>query len=100
MPRGRKTTLTIDLTVEETAALRQILRQHGRRSVGVHRRARIVLLRAAGLPITEIARQVALARRNVYKWLWRWEATGLAGLTDTRGQRRATRTARGASVQA
>jgi transposase len=49
---------------------------------GLHKRARAVLLVAAGIPITEIARRVDLERRHVYRWVARFQAQGVEGLKD------------------
>jgi hypothetical protein len=57
---------------------------------GLVRRARIILLLAAGVPITDIAAMVGISRRFVYKWVQRFVQEGLAGLHDKpgRGRRR------------
>jgi hypothetical protein len=68
MVRGRKSPSVIFLTPVERAEL-----EHWQRSTtlqaGPAKRAQIVLLRAAGLPLWEIARRLALGRRIVRKWL-------------------------------
>ena len=45
-------------------------------------RARMILLLAQGWTITAIAQEVSVARKIVYKWIWRWLASGLPGLQD------------------
>jgi transposase len=54
-------------------------------SPGMAQRAQIVLLAAAGMANTEIARLVGASRPTVLKWRNRYEARGVAGLDD--GQR-------------
>jgi transposase len=46
------------------------------------RRARIVLLAAAGMETTEIMREVGLSRPTVIAWKKRYQTEGLAGLED------------------
>ena len=89
MARGRKTALTIRLT----PAQRQTLLTWQRAttiSAGRARRGRIILLVAEGLPISDVAATVGISRRFVYKWVQRFQAKGVEGLTDTpgRGHRR------------
>ena len=55
---------------------------------GFQRRGQIILLRAAGLPLTRIAAKVGVNRRHVSKWLQRFRAQGLPGLKDTQGRSR------------
>lgn len=81
MPRGRITALTIHLTADERQTL--LAWQRSRTiAVGQARRARIMLLLAAGVPISHIARTVGISRRFVYKWVRRFQQEGLAGLAD------------------
>src|SRR5262249_62306830 len=66
MPRGRKTSLTIRLTL----AQRQTLLAWQRAPTlpaGQARRARLLLLLADGMTITEAAATVARSRRHTYK---------------------------------
>ena len=87
MPRGRTTSLTIRLTPTE----RQTLLAWQRAttiSAGLARRARIVLLLADGVTITDIAATVGLSRRHTYKWIQRFLREGLEGLQDKPGRRR------------
>ena len=79
MPRGRKTSFTIRLT----PAQRQTLLAWQRSTVvppGLARRARIILLLADGMAITDIAAMVGMSRPHVYKWVRRFVQHGLAGL--------------------
>src|SRR5215813_9142452 len=92
MARGRKTSLTIRLT----PAQRQTLLAWQRAttiSAGRARRARILLLVAEGMPITDIAAAVGISRRFVYKWVQRFLEQGMEGLADKpgRGYRRVSR---------
>lgn len=87
MTQGRHTTLTIVLTLPQRRALHRLKYTHVPLS-GPHRRATLVLLRAAGLSISEIAAAVHLSRVHVYKWLRRYMAYGLAGLADRPGRGR------------
>jgi hypothetical protein len=85
MDRGRKTSLTITLTPEEHQTLRAWQRSTTSRS-GLLRRARIILLLADGVSITDIAAMVGLNRRYVYKWAWRFLEQRVAGLADKPGR--------------
>src|SRR3954452_21380297 len=49
---------------------------------GLAQRARIVLMAADGVPNTEIAERVGVARQTVISWRERYTASGIAGLTD------------------
>lgn len=92
MVQGRKTALTIHLTPPERQTLR-VWQQATTVSAGVARRARIILLLADGMTITDIAATVGIGRRFVYKWVQRFLQAGLAGLADKprRGSRRVPR---------
>jgi len=87
MPRGRKTSLTVRLTPTERQTLRAWQRAT-RIPAGLARRGRILLLRADGRTITEIAAAVGLSRPHTYKWIQRFVQEGLAGLTDRPTKRR------------
>jgi hypothetical protein len=81
MPRGRKTSFTIRLT----PAQRQTLLAWQRATTipaGQAQRARLLLLLADGLTITDAAATVGLSRRHTYKWIQRFVQEGLAGLAD------------------
>ena len=85
MAQRRKTSLIIRLTPEE----RQILLAWQRAPTiraGLGRRARIILLLADGVPITEIAATVGLSRRHAYKWIQRFMQQGLEGLQEKPGR--------------
>jgi winged helix-turn helix protein len=87
MARGRKTSLTITLTPAERRTLRAWLRSTTIRS-GLLRRARMILLLADGMPITDIAARVGISRRFVYKWAWRFQEQRIEGLIDKPGRGR------------
>ena len=87
MARGRKTKIRVLLSDEERTALELWLRSSTLR-VGLVRRARIVLLVAEGLPITEVVQKVGITRRSVYKWLGRFQQERLDGLEDKPGRGR------------
>ena len=76
MARGRKTSLTIRLTLPQ----RQTLLAWQRATTvpaGLARRARMILLLADGMTITDIASTVGMSRRHTYKWIQRFVQEGL-----------------------
>ena len=79
MPRGRKTALTIRLTLAERHALLAWQRSPTL-PAGLVRRGRIILLVSEGTSISEIARTVGISRRFIYKWVQRFLAAGPRGL--------------------
>ena len=81
MARGRTTALTLCLTPGERRTLRAWQRATTI-SAGCARRGRVILLVAAGVPITHVASTVGTSRPFVYKWVQRFLAQGLAGLAD------------------
>ena len=90
MAQGRKTSLTIRLTPAERQTLLAWQRATTIRA-GLVRRARIILLLADGVTITDIAAMVGLSRRHTYKWIQRFMQEGLAGLEDKPGRGRSLR---------
>jgi len=87
MTRGRKTALSIHLT----PAVRQTLLAWQRAttiSAGRARRGRIIVLVADGMAISDVAATVGISRRFVYKWVRRFLAHGVEGLTDKAGRGR------------
>ena len=83
MPRGRKTSFTIQLT----PAQRQTLLAWQRSTVipaALARRGRIIFLLANGMTITDIAATVGMSRRHTYKWVQRFVQHGLEGLQSQR----------------
>jgi hypothetical protein len=85
MARGRKTSLAVQLTPAERHTLLAWQRATTIR-LGLLRRARIILLVAEGMPITDIAGTVGISRRFVYKWVQRFLEQGLEGLADKPGR--------------
>jgi len=81
MTRGRKTSFRIRLTPAQRQTL--LVWQHATNiSAGLARRARIILLLADGMTITDIAATVGMSRRHTYKWIQRFVQEGLEGLED------------------
>ena len=89
MPRGRKTSFTIRLTPAQRRTLLAWQRATTT-PAGLVRRARLLLLVADGMTITDAAATVGLSRRHTYKWIRRFVQEGLAGLAEKpgRGRRR------------
>ena len=89
MPRGRRTSFTIRLTPAERLTLLAWQRA-STIPAGQARRARLLLLLADGMTITDAAAAVGLSRRHTYKWLQRFLEHGMEGLADRpgRGHRR------------
>ena len=85
MARGRTTSLTIRLTPVERRTLLAWQRATTI-SAGRARRGRIILLLAAGVPISAIATTVGMSRRFVYKWVQRFLDQGVEGLADKPGR--------------
>jgi hypothetical protein len=85
MPRGRKTSFSIRLTPAERLTLLTWQRATTI-SAGLARRARIILLLADGMRITDIAATVGLSRRHTYKWIRRFMQEGIEGLVDKPGR--------------
>src|ERR671924_180463 len=85
MARGRRTSFTIRLTPAER---RTLLTWQRATTVpaGLARRARLLLLLADGLTITDAAATVGLSRRHTYKWIHRFVQEGLEGLADKPGR--------------
>ena len=81
MARGRKSSLVVLLTATKRSALEAIQRRTTV-SAGLARRARMVLLRADGTSLADVARRVEVAPRVVAKWLKRYRQQGLRGLGD------------------
>jgi hypothetical protein len=81
MARGRKTSLSVQLTPAERRTLLAWQRATTI-SAGRARRGRILLLMADGVSISDIAATVGIRRRFVYKWVQRFLDQGLEGLAD------------------
>lgn len=54
--------------------------------VGLTRRGRIILLLCDGVPVSQSARMVGVARGPVYKWAKRFQKHRLCGLEDKAGR--------------
>jgi hypothetical protein len=87
MPSGRVSQKTIVLSEAERHELEAWLRSTTQKA-GLVRRARIVLLRAQGMPLACIGREVGIRRRHVEKWVDRFRAERLDGLADRKGRGR------------
>ena len=81
MPCGRKTSLIIRLTPAQRLTLLTWQRSTSI-PAGLARRARMLLLLADGMTITDAATMVGLSRRHSYKWLQRFVQEGVEGLHD------------------
>jgi len=85
MAPGRTTALAISLTPAQRRTLLAWQRATTI-SAGRARRGRIILLVAEGMPISDVATTVGISRRFVYKWVQRFLANGMEGLTDKPGR--------------
>ena len=90
MSQGRKTQIRILLSEENRSELESWQRSTSI-SAGLARRARVVLMLAAGTPVSQTARVVGIERRHVYKWARRFLDAGLSGLGDLPRGRRPSR---------
>jgi hypothetical protein len=93
MARGRRTSLTIRLTVRERRML-QAWQWSSTISAERARRGQVILLMADRVPISQIAARIEMSRRFVYKWIERFLEEGIAGLADKKpglGSRRRPR---------
>jgi transposase len=69
------------LTPEQREELEAVVR----RTAAEHRevlRARMILMRADGVPVITIARQLFVDRNNVRRWCDRFNSEGMEGLRD------------------
>lgn len=87
MARGRKSSLVVLLTLDEQDEL-EAWQRSSLISAALARRAKMVLLRAQGLSITDISLVVDDERSVVYKWLTRFSTLRLPGLSDKPGRGR------------
>jgi len=78
---GPRSARVVDMSEDERAALEGVTRRTSV-AAGVQRRARIVLLAAAGVPLDRIAREVGADRMTVRTWVDRYRLDRLAGLQD------------------
>ncbi len=82
MARGRRTSLTIQLTPAQRRTLLAWQRSTTTISAGRARRGRMLLFLADGMTITDTAAAVGMSRRHTYKWIRRFMQEGLEGLQD------------------
>ena len=78
---GPRSHRVIELDATRRAALEGVVRRTTA-GAGLVRRARIVLLAAAGEPLDRIARHVDVHRNVVRTWVDRYREGGLAALED------------------
>ncbi len=78
---GPRSPRVVELTEDGRAALVRLMRSPSV-AAGLAQRARIVLLAADGVPLEQIARQVAVDRNVVRRWVARYRAAGVDGLRD------------------
>lgn len=78
---GPRSARVVALDAKARAALEALTRRTTV-AAGLVRRARIVLLADAGMPLDQIARRVGADRTIVRTWIDRYRAGGLAALQD------------------
>jgi hypothetical protein len=78
---GPRSLRLIELDDQARAAL-ELLSRRTTAAAGLVRRARIVLLVAAGMPLDRIARQLGVQRNVVRTWVDRYRAGGIDALQD------------------
>lgn len=78
---GYPSKLTVRLADDDRVELERWLRCNNYPQ-GMCRRARIILLRAADMPIQTIARTIGVRRETVRKWITRFREDGINGLSD------------------
>ena len=88
----------IELQPEEAGELRRRLRA-GTVSVRDRRRSEIILLSAEGLTQQQIAERMGISRLQVGRWVGRFAANRLAGLSDAPGRGRKPWLAEGTAQQ-
>lgn len=79
--QGRKTAFRLSLDEATHEKLAALTRQQ-KAAAGLVRRAKAILLLAAGESFAATARKVGMRVRHVRKWAARFAAQGLAGLQD------------------
>ena len=78
---GPRSPRVVELSDEERASLEALTRRTTV-AAGLVRRARMVLLAAARVPLDRVARQVGADRTVVRTWVDRYRAGGADGLRD------------------
>jgi transposase len=73
--------LTVDLSSDDREQLTLWVRSSSVRA-GLAQRARIVLLAADGVAVTEIVERVGVSKPTVIAWKKRYAAEGIGGLAD------------------
>src|SRR5262247_2509305 len=81
MARGRKSSLVVLFTPEKRSDL-EALQRRTTVAAGLARRARMVLLRADGASLADVARWVGVAPRVAAQWLTRYRPQGRRGLGE------------------
>jgi hypothetical protein len=85
--RGRKTSFSVELSPAQRADLERWQRSTTG-SVGLARRARVLLLLAEGQSLKSAATVAGMTVRNARKWARRFLALGIDGLYDQAGRGR------------
>jgi len=85
--RGRKRSFSVELSPTQRADLERWQRSTTV-SVGLARRARVLLLLADGQSLKDAANIAGLTVRNARKWVRRFLASGVDGLHDQAGRGR------------
>ena len=85
--RGRKRSFVVELSPAQRADLERWQRSTTT-SVGLARRARVLLLLAEGRSLTDAARIAGMTVRNARKWVRRFLSLGVDGLHDQTGRGR------------
>lgn len=85
--RGRKRSFVVEFSPEQQADLERWQRSTTV-SVGLARRARVLLLLAEGRSLKDAARTAGMTIRNARKWVHRFLKSGVAGLYDQAGRGR------------
>lgn len=85
--RGRKPSFSVELSPTQRADLARWQRSTTV-SVGLARRARVLLLLAEGRSLTDAARVAGMTIRNARKWVHRFLTRGIEGLYDQAGRGR------------
>jgi len=81
MARGRKTSLHFNISSLDRETLQRWQRSPSI-PAGQAKRARLIILLADGMSVTDTAGMAGIARRLVYKWAHRFMLEGIRGLSD------------------
>ena len=87
MAYGRKSPYIVSLSPAERAELERWQRATTI-PAGLAKRGKIILLRTEGHSLSEIARRLEVGRRIARKWITRFLAQRIAGLSDQSGRGR------------